>query len=135
MSITLRKLKLPIDAMRISAEEVRKIIKNPKLLKPSKYKAVPGHLDGHRFASQKEKRRYAELKLMQKAGEISDLKLQPRYPLIVNDVKVGVYVGDFSYLDRAGKPVCEDSKGVRTPTYKIKRKLILALYQIEIQET
>jgi hypothetical protein len=107
--------------------------------KPHKYGAVATEVDGIRFASKAEARRYGQLKLLEKAGRISDLKLQPRFPLTVEGVKVGTYVGDFQYTeigsDGAAKArVTEDVKGVKTPLYVLKRKLVKAIYGIDILE-
>ena len=100
----------------------------------SKYGAVAVCEDGHRFASKAEARRYRELKALAAAGEIADLELQPRYPLEVNGRKIGAYVGDFRYC-RGGVTILEDVKGVKTPVYRLKKKLVAALYGIEILET
>ncbi|MGD9714830.1 MAG: DUF1064 domain-containing protein [Thermomicrobiales bacterium] len=102
--------------------------------KPSKYKAVRTTLDGITFASKREAERYATLKLLEKAGDITKLELQPRYPLVVNDQLVGNYVADFRYRDEQGNTVVEDAKGVKTPVYKLKKKLMKAIYGIEVRE-
>lgn len=99
-----------------------------------KYGAQPVIVDGLRFASKKEAARYRELKAWQDAGGIGGLELQPRYPLVVNGEKVGTYVADFRYR-RDGEAITEDVKGVKTPLYKLKAKLVKALYGIEILET
>lgn len=99
-----------------------------------KYNARPTVIDGHRFASAAEARRYSELKLLEAAGEISDLALHPIYLLLVNDVRVCDYVADFQYIDREGFKIVEDVKGVRTAVYKIKKKLMFAVKGIEITE-
>lgn len=62
-----------------------------------KYNAQRTVIDGISFASKAEARRFAELKLMVKAGEIRDLELQPKYPLIVNGQTVASYTADFRY--------------------------------------
>jgi hypothetical protein len=101
----------------------------------SKYGAKPVVVDGIRFASQAEARRYGELKLLLRAGEISELALQPRYPFFINRRKVFTYVADFSYFcRRSGKQFIEDVKGVRTDVFKLKKKLIEASYGIRITE-
>lgn len=92
----------------------------------SKYSAKPTIVDGIRFASKAESRRFAELRALERAGIISGLTLQPKFPLEVNGAKVCTYIGDFAYIEDA-KYVVEDVKGVKTDTYKIKRKLLLAL--------
>ena len=95
----------------------------------SKYGNVPTTVDGIRFASRAEARRYGELKLLRRAGKIDWLECQPRYPMEVNGVKVCDYVGDFVYLYNVAKTfVCEDVKGVETAVFKIKAKLFRALY-------
>jgi len=99
-----------------------------------KYKNVPTIIDGIRFASKREAKRYCDLKLLERAGEISGLKLQPRYPLTVNSLHVATYVGDFEYIESStGRTVTEDSKGVRTRDFINKAKLFHALYGREIQ--
>lgn len=92
-----------------------------------KYRNVPTIVDGIRFDSKAEARRYGDLKLLERAGEIRDLRLQPRYPLTVNGVKVCEYRADFAYLDRTGTPITEDVKGVSTKDFIIKAKLFKAL--------
>jgi len=73
------------------------------------------------------------LVLAERAGEINDLVLQPKYPLVVNGVRIGLYRGDFWYR-RNGEVVVEDVKGVRTPVYKLKCKLVKACWGIDIVE-
>lgn len=118
----------------------------------SKYRAVPTMVDGIRFASKKEARRYGELKLLERAGEIWDLELQPKFPLHVPSTSgylrlaalslnhcgmfnVGEYRGDFKYHDAHTEPyVVEDVKGFKTPLYKWKKKHVEAQYGIQIRE-
>lgn len=96
----------------------------------SKYKNNKVIVDGITFDSQLEANRYCELKLLYKAGEISQLRLQPEFELIPAFKKNGksfrktIYRADFMYLDnRSGKYIVEDTKGFKTDVYKIKRKL------------
>lgn len=100
-----------------------------------KYRNQPTEVDGIRFASKAEAKRYNELKLLEKAGEITDLELQKRYPLAAFDgTKIGVYVADFDYTDRKTlSRVTEDVKGVLTPTFKLKAKLFKAQFGREIK--
>ena len=101
----------------------------------SKYGAKPTIVDGIRFSSQAEARRYGHLKMLERAGTIHDLELQPRFPLIVNHVKVATYVADFRYrFFGVSVPVVEDVKGVQTPVYKLKKKMLLAQDGIIITE-
>ncbi|MBQ7873753.1 MAG: DUF1064 domain-containing protein [Oscillospiraceae bacterium] len=118
-------------------------------------------VDGEVFASRKEYRRWRELLLLQKAGEISDLKKQVKFVLIpgfyvfeprysektgkrLKDKKVCIerecaYVADFVYTDRDGHVVVEDTKGCKKGAtyelFKIKRKLMLEKYGISVRET
>jgi allantoicase len=102
--------------------------------KPSKYHNEACWVDGHRFASKREAKRYGELRLLEAAGKIMALELQPRFLLVVNGVLVCTYVGDFQYTDAEAKTVVEDAKGVRTHAYNIKRRLMEAVHGITISE-
>lgn len=105
----------------------------------SKYKSQKEIVDGIKFDSKKEAQRYRELKLLQRSGKISDLELQKKYELqpsyIINGRKVRSinYVADFVYKEN-GSVVIEDTKGVRTKEYIIKKKLFEYKYKIEIKE-
>ena len=94
---------------------------------PSKYRAQPVVLDGVRFASKAEGRRYGELSMLQKLGEISGLELQPKFPIVIGGKTIATYVADFAYFTRTER-VIEDVKGVKTPVYRLKKKLVEALY-------
>ncbi len=94
--------------------------------RPNKYRAKPVTVDGIRFASSKEARRYGELKVLERAGKIRQLVLQPKFKLTVNGHLICEYWGDFAYFEKAR--VIEDTKGFKTEVYKLKRKLLLALY-------
>lgn len=100
-----------------------------------KFRNIPTTLGGLRFASRAEAKRYGELLLMQRAGIITNIVCQPRFPLSVNGVIIGAYIGDFSY-NRDNALVVEDVKSAatRTATYRLKRKLLSAIYGIEIVE-
>lgn len=102
----------------------------------TKYHNVPTVVDGIRFDSKKEAHRWSELKLLQRAGQISDLRRQVRHDLVVNGIKICAYVADFTYTDEAAhRPVVEDVKGgIRTREYILKKKLMRACLGIEITE-
>ena len=102
--------------------------------KPSKYKNRKVKLDGYTFDSQAEANRYAELKLLQRANKIECLALQPAYPFYINNKLMFTYYADFHYQNEHGNVIIEDVKGVRTPVYKLKRKIIEARYGIKITE-
>ena len=101
----------------------------------SKYRAVPTVVDGIRFASKREARRYGELKLLEKAGKISELDLQPRFKILIGDELICTYVADFDYVDENDDHVVEDVKGVKTAIYRLKAKLMKAVHGITIKET
>ena len=102
----------------------------------SKYNARKTVIDGITFDSMREGCRYKQLMLMQKAGVISGLQLQVKYCLIPKQKgeRAVDYVADFVYTDSKGLEVVEDSKGMRTRDYVIKRKLMLERHGIRIQE-
>ena len=118
----------------------------------SKYHSHKITVAGQCFDSRKEYRRWCELRLLERAGVISDLRRQVSYELIPaqrepdsigprGGVKRGRtlenavhYVADFVYT-QDGKTVVEDAKGFRTDTYKIKRKLMLWVHGVRILET
>ena len=93
------------------------------------------------FDSLKEKKRYYELKLLERAGKIQGLECQVRFELIPAQYRDGKcverrcdYIADFTYWED-GKFVVEDCKGMKTDVYKIKRKLMLWRHHIKIKET
>lgn len=102
--------------------------------KPSKYRAVPTFVNGIRFASKKEANRYSELKLLERAGEISNLRRQVRFALIVEGTFIASYVADFVYWEK-GYVIVEDVKEQRTRDYLLKKKLMWAIYKKQIRET
>lgn len=101
----------------------------------NKYNAKKNKIDGHLFDSKREAERYCELKLLERSKEIRNLVLQPRF--LLQDKfkdKQGKthrkieYVADFLYIDKQGRNVVEDVKGVLTEVYKIKKKMFLKIY-------
>ena len=92
--------------------------------------------DGTVYDSKKEYKRHMELLLLQRAGEICDLKRQVKYELIPKQEgeRAVYYVADFVYCLANGELVVEDAKGFRTEGYIIKRKLMLEKYGIRISE-
>lgn len=106
-----------------------------------KYRNEKWEVDGKTFDSRREARRYQELRLMLRAGVITDLQLQVPFELIPSQ-RVGgkvverpvKYIADFVYTTADGVQVVEDTKGVRTKEYIIKRKLMLYKYGIRVWE-
>ena len=100
-----------------------------------RFTAKPTWIDGHRFASKAEAKRYAHLMNLTRVGIIRDLVLQERFDLVVNGVKIGFYKADFSYtVDATDQRVVEDVKARREPVFVIKKKLVKALHGVTIQE-
>lgn len=106
----------------------------PLTKKKPKYHNKRVVIDGISFQSTKEGERYKVLKLEEKAGEIQNLKLQVSFPFVLNKVKIGTYRADFVYSFAGGVKV-EDVKGMKTPLYRWKKKMMKAFYGIEILET
>ena len=107
----------------------------------SKYHSTPTAVNGIRFDSKREANRWAELRLLERAGKIEKLKRQVKYLLIPSQYRDGKciereasYIADFVYI-KDGHLVVEDCKGFRTPEYRLKRKLMLQLYDIRLVET
>ena len=109
----------------------------------SKYHAKKITWNGETFDSKKEFYRYQELLLLQRAGKISNLERQVKIPLLPSQKdengkvieRAVTYIADFVYKDKNGVLVVEDTKGVRTADYIIKRKLMLWVHKIRIKET
>ena len=102
----------------------------------NKYGNKKVKVDGHTFDSMREANRYRELKLMERAGAIKDLELQPKFELIPTIrteretlYKVSYYA-DFRYIDtKTGGVVVEDVKGYKTKEYVLKKKMLLHKYK------
>jgi Protein of unknown function (DUF1064) len=111
----------------------------------SKYGAKPMVVDGIRFDSTKEAKRYRDLRLLEKAGHIRDLELQPRFPLEVVERwrphgrvrNCGYYTADFRYVDaETAATVVEDVKstGTKTTAYRLRKRLVEAIHGVKIVE-
>ena len=109
--------------------------------KPNKMRNVPTVVDGVRFASKKEARRWAELRLLERGGVIRDLKRQHRIEIVANGVKVTTAIVDFRYYEDGVGVVLEDVKGrttdlsPNTQLWKLKFALLKALYGMEVKIT
>ena len=114
--------------------------------RPSKYKNRKIIVDGQKFDSMKELGRWQELKMLERAGEITDLQRQVPFELIpvqrdytgkVIEKKCS-YIADFVYQEKEGNGeshvVVEDAKGKKTEVYRIKKKLMFHVHGIRIRE-
>ena len=104
-----------------------------------KYNAQGEHLDGHWFASGAEAKRYLQLMDMKHQGKIDRLELQPSYQIMVKGKHIANYRADFRYAVLADSGsisgiVVEDVKGMVTDVYTMKKKLVEALYDMQINE-
>ena len=100
-----------------------------------KYNNKPTVIDGYRFDSKLEASRYGELRLLEKAGEIVELEVHPRFPLFVGPDHICTYIADFRYYDCSrGTFRIEDTKGVRTALFLLKKKLMKAVLKLEVEE-
>jgi len=101
----------------------------------NKYNARKTEIDGYKFSSLAEGNRYVQLRLMLRAGMISQLTLQKKFFLRVNDQKICTYIADFFYWDIEKEEwITEDVKGIRTPVYRLKKKLMKAILDVDIVE-
>ena len=119
----------------------------------AKYGNKKAKANGRVFDSRTERGRYYTLQTLEKAGEISDLRMQVPFeiiPAIYETVEVQLktktkqvqklvqrashYVADFVYKDKDGNMVVEDSKGFRIPEYLLKKKMMRAFLGITIKE-
>jgi hypothetical protein len=117
---------------KMSVAEYRQLSDKSGKLKPSKYKAIKTSVDDIKFDSKKEAKRYGELMIRMKVGEIS----KPIVHYVFQLIPELSYEADFVYFDYNLKAfIVEDTKGVRTQAYKMKKKLMRELLSIEIIET
>lgn len=114
----------------------RALLARMKPKRKNKFNAIANVVDGERFDSMGERRRWQELKLLERAKLICNLERQKSYPLEVNGRLVTIYRADYVYFDVASNThVTEDFKGVLTPEFKLKAKLFRALYGHDITIT
>lgn len=108
-------------------------------LKQNKFRNKWTVVDGIKFQSVKESARYLQLKTMQQAGLICNLKLQHSFSIQLNNVHICRYIADFVYwTDGCFKMVVEDVKSDYTrklPVYRLKKRLMKVVMGIEILES
>jgi len=120
------------------------ILKNGRLVKKSKYnkyRNTKKSVDGLSFDSTKEAEYYTQLKLLKKSKEITKFERQVKMPIEVNGVHIAYYVLDFKvyypdgnirYVDVKGKDK-KSGKWITTDVFKLKKKLVEAIYKIKIE--
>lgn len=100
----------------------------------SKYRSKRTLVDGIWFDSKKEAARYCDLRLLERGGVIRGLQWQVSFPIVIDGTKVCVWKADFVYFEGQDR-IVEDVKGVRTPIYRLKKKLVEAVYRgVKIRE-
>jgi hypothetical protein len=114
-------------------------------VRANKYHARKCTVDGIRFDSRKEARRYEELTILARAGAITSLELQPEFTITVvglwqedrREVVCGRFRADFRYVDLvSGEVVIEDAKSpaTRTTAYRLRKRLVEAIHGVTIRE-
>ena len=92
---------------------------------------------GFKFDSKWEAERYGQLSSMSLAGIVKDLQRQIKYDIVINDQKICRYIADFVYIlvneDGSEEKIVEDAKGMQTSDFKLKKKLMEAVFNIKIK--
>ncbi len=108
-----------------------------KVRKPSKYGNIYTEIDGILFSSKDEGKYYRSLKMRLNGGQIKGFKRQIPFEFVVNGIRIGKYISDFGVMNLDGRLEIVDVKSTFTvdiPLYKMKKQLMLALYQVAIKE-
>lgn len=129
------------DLARLGPAAQKQVVEKVLDQKTGKYHNRKTVRHGITFDSKREADRYDELRLLLKAGEIHDLKLQQTYNLVGAQrtptgaaVRAVTFIADFVYYTRDGKTIVEDAKGFKTKDYIIKKKLMLERFGIWVEE-
>jgi len=101
----------------------------------TKYLNKKCEYQGKKFDSIKEMRYFIYLKQLEEKGTIKDLKLQVKFPVVVNKKRVCSYIADFTYYDEFGYHVVDVKSPItsKNPVFRLKKKLVEALYNFEIE--
>tara|TARA_A100001391_G_scaffold132660_2_gene91691 strand:- start:135 stop:479 length:345 start_codon:yes stop_codon:yes gene_type:complete len=99
----------------------------------NKFGAKKTEFMGMKFDSKWEAERYGQLCKLQETGEISGLDRQVRFNIVINDQKICAYIADYTYYDAENNFIVEDAKGVETDVFRLKKKLMKAVNDIEIK--
>lgn len=129
--------KITVDGKQVASMQELKETQKKKTGR-AKYRNKKVYWDDKVFDSTKEYKRWRDLLLMLKSGDIAQLQRQVKYPLVVEGKKVAGYIADHVYVDaKTGHRIVEDVKSDITrklPNYVLKKKLMKAIYNIEILE-
>jgi hypothetical protein len=114
----------------------RKPIIPNKTRRPNKFFAKKTVAMGLIFDSRWEAERWGQLKAMERAGIVTNLQRQIKFLLEINNQKICTYIADFEYdIERENgiiDHVIEDAKGIQTPEFKLKKKMMKAIHNIDI---
>lgn len=112
----------------MTAEEYSRTIRRKR---ENKYGNKKVFVDNHQFDSKFEAKRHGFLRILEKQGEIQNLRRQVPYKLVVDGLLICTYIADYVY-EQNGKTIVEDAKGVVTREFRIKQKLMKAIHGIDI---
>ena len=101
----------------------------------TKFRNCPVTVDGEYFDSKREALYFQDLKNLQRAGQITNLKRQPEFVCEVGGKKVCKYIADFEYVEKGRRRIIDVKSPItaRHPVFRIKKKLVEALYQVTIE--
>ncbi len=123
----------------MTAAEARLLLNQPKK-KRGRYKVVPPErrtMDGVVFDSEAEMKRFADLQMLERAGEISDLRRQISYDIEINGQHFCTYTSDHEYLDKTGTPIIEEFKtefSKREQAYSLRRRAFELYHNLKVTE-
>lgn len=101
----------------------------------TKYKSEKCEYQGVKFDSIKERNHFIYLKQLEEKGEIWNLRLQVKFPILIENKRICSYIADFVYEDEVGKHVVDVKSPItsKNPTFRLKKKLVETQYGVEIE--
>jgi hypothetical protein len=101
----------------------------------SKYRNIPCTVDGEHYDSKREMLYHMDLKNLQRAGQISNLKRQPKFRCEYNGVKICDYIADFEYVENGRRRVIDVKSPItaRHPVFRLKKKLVEAIHNVTVE--
>ncbi len=101
----------------------------------TKYRNCPVTVDGEHYDSKREMLYHMDLKNLQRAGEISNLRRQPKFRCEVSGVKICDYIADFEFVEKGRKRVIDVKSPItaKHPVFRLKKKLVEALHNVEVE--
>lgn len=101
----------------------------------TKYRNSPVTIDGEHYDSKREMLYHMDLKNLQRAGQISNLKRQPKFRCEIGGVKICDYIADFEYVEKGRRRVVDVKSTVtaKLPVFRLKQKLMRAIHGIDVE--